>query len=146
MSNTLRSEDYFFTTAIDLAIGLAHMPEGTPIRQRLDALEHACYTLSNKKSTNFTLEELPYLCNNYNMLIKAASLPGYPAAAATTSTGGQPACAVYELEQYTCPTTGTTLGQRIAHLIATHISPTEYSTITEEQDDYGTWLTFNLQH
>lgn len=31
-----------------------------------------------------------------------------------------------------------------ARLIASLISPAEYSTITEEQDNYGTRLTFNF--
>ena len=39
---------------------------------------------------------------------------------------------------------GTTLGLRIARLIATLISPAEYTTLAEEQDDYGTCLAFNF--
>lgn len=134
-----------FTLAADLAADLFNLRDGTPERQRLDALEDACHTLAERLGNNRTLADLDLLCRNYRLLIENAGLPGYPAAAKGAGLGGVPAIYVYELEG---PTTrradGTTLGLRIARLIASLISPAEYSTLTEEQDDYGTRLTFNF--
>ena len=134
-----------FTLAADLASDLLTLRDGTPERQRLDALEDACHTLTERLGNNRTLADLDLLCRNYRLLIENAGLPGYPAAAKGAGLGGVPAIYVYELEG---PTTrradGTTLGLRIARLIASLISPAEYSTINEEQDDYGTRLTFNF--
>lgn len=134
-----------FTLAANLAADLFNLRAGTPERQRLDALETACHTLATRLGNNRTLADLDHLCRNYRLLIENAGLPGYPAAAQGTGLGGVPTICVYELEN---PTTrranGTTLGLRIARLIASLISPAEYSTITEEQDSYGTCLTFNL--
>lgn len=133
------------TLAVDIAADLLYLRDGTPDRQRLDALEDACHALATRLGNNRTLADLDHLCRNYRTLIECAGLPGYPAAAKGVALGGVPAIYVYELEG---PTTrradGTTLGLRIARLIASLISPAEYSTLTEEQDDYGTCLTFNL--
>lgn len=135
-----------FTLATVFASDLLNLRDGTPERQRLDALEDACHTLTERLGNNRTLADLDLLCRNYRLLIENAGLPGYPAAAKGAGLGGVPAIYVYELEG---PTTrradGTTLGLRIARLIASLISPAEYSTLTEEQDDYGTRLTFNIQ-
>ncbi len=131
--------------AVDIATDLLNLRDGTPERQRTDALESACHTLATRLGNNRTLADLGHLCRNYRTLIECAGLPGYPAAAKGVALGGIPAIYVYELEG---PTTrradGTTLGLRIARLIASLISPAEYTTLTEEQDDYGTCLTFNL--
>ena len=134
-----------FTLATVFAADLLNLRDGTPDRQRLDALEDACHTLTERLGNNHPLADLDHLCRNYRLIIERAGLPGYPAAAKGAGLGGVPAIYVYELES---PTTrradGTTLGMRIARLIASLISPAEYSTITEEQDDYGTCLTFNF--
>lgn len=133
------------TLAVDIAADLLNLRDGTPERQRLDALEDACHTLATRLGNNHPLADLEKLCRNYRTLIECAGLPGYPAAAKGVALGGIPAIYVYELEG---PTTrradGTTLGLRIARLIASLISPAEYTTLTEEQDDYGTCLSFNL--
>lgn len=129
---------------VDLTADLLSLRDGAPERQRLDALESACHTLATRLGNNHMLADLKKLCHNYRTLIECAGLPGYPAAAKGVALGGIPAIYVYELES---PTThkadGTTLGLRIARLIASLISPTEYSTLTEEQDDYGTCITLH---
>lgn len=129
------------TLAADLATDLLTLRDGTPTRQRNDALESACHTLATRLGNNHPLADLETLCRNYRALIECAGLPGYPAAAKGVALGGIPAIYVYELEN---PTThradGTTLGLRIARLIASLISPAEYTTLTEEQDDYGTCI------
>lgn len=133
-----------YTHAVDIATVLLNLRDGTPDRQRLDALEDACHTLTTRLGSNHTLADLEHLCRNYRILIECAGLPGYPAAAKGAGLGGVPAIYVYELES---PTTrkadGTTLGLRIARLITSLISPAEYSTLTEEQDDYGTCITLH---
>lgn len=133
-----------YTLAVDIATDLLNLRDGTPDRQRLDALESACHTLTERLGNNRTLADLEHLCRNYCILIGCAGLPGYPAAAKGVALGGVPAIYVYELES---PTTrkadGTTLGLRIARLIASLICPAEYSTLTEEQDDYGTCITLH---
>lgn len=132
------------TLATDLAADLLTLRDGTPDRQRTDALESACHTLAIRLGNNHPLADLENLCRNYRTLIECAGLPGYPAAAKGVALGGIPAIYVYELEN---PTThradGTTLGLRIARLIASLISPAEYTTLTEEQDDYGTGITLH---
>lgn len=134
-----------YALAADIAADLLNLQDGTPDRQRTDALEDACHTLATRLGNNRTLADLDLLCRNYRTLIECAGLPGYPAAAKGAGLGGVPAIYVYELEgPATRKADGTTLGLRIARLIASLISPAEYSTITEEQDDYGTCLTFNL--
>lgn len=134
-----------YTLAADIAADLLYLRDGTPDRQRLDALESACHTLTERLSNNRTLADLDLLCRNYRLIIESAGLPGYPAAAKGAGLGGVPAIYVYELEgPATRKADGTTLGLRIARLIASLISPAEYSTLTEVQDDYGTCLTFNL--
>lgn len=134
-----------FTLAANLAADLFNLRDGTPERQRLDALEDACHNLTERLGNNRTLADLDLLCRNYRLIIENAGLPGYPAAAKGAGLGGVPAICVYELEgPATRRADGTTLGLRIARLIASLISPAEYSTLTEEQDDYGTRLTFNL--
>lgn len=134
-----------YPLAVKLAADLFSLRAGTPERQRLDALEDACHTLTERLGNNRTLADLDLLCRNYSLLIENAGLPGYPAAAKGDRLGGVPAIYVCELE---CAATrradDTTLGLRIARLIASLISPAEYSTLTEEQDDYGTRLTFNF--
>lgn len=130
--------------AASLATDLATLRDGTPDRQRTDALESACHTLAHHLGNKHTLADLEHLCRNYRILIESAGLPGYPAAAKGVALGGIPAIYIYELES---PTTrkadGTTLGLRIARLITSLISPAEYSTLTEEQDDYGTCITLH---
>lgn len=134
-----------FTLATVFAADLLNLRDGTPERQRLDALEDACHTLTERLGNNHPLADLDHLCRNYRLLIENAGLPGYPAAAKGAGLGGVPAIYVYELEgPATRRADGTTLGLRIARLIASLISPAEYSTLTEEQDDYGTRLTFNF--
>ena len=133
-----------YTHAVDLAANLLNLRDGTPDRQRTDALESACHTLTTRLGSTHTLADLEHLCLNYRILIECAGLPGYPAAAKGVALGGIPAIYVYELES---PTTrkadGTTLGLRIARLITSLISPAEYSHLTEEQDDYGTCITLH---
>ena len=132
------------THATDLAADLLALRDGTPDRQRTDALESACHTLATRLGNNHPLADLENLCRNYRILIECAGLPGYPAAAKGVALGGIPAIYVYELENPTSHRAdGTTLGLRIARLIASLISPAEYTTLTEEQDDYGTCITFH---
>ncbi len=134
-----------FTLAAKLSADLLNLRDGTPERQRIEALEDACHTLTERLGNNHPLADLDHLCLHYRTLIECADLPGYPAAAKGVALGGAPAIYVYELDG---PTTrradGTTLGLRIARLIASLISPAEYTAITEKQDDYGTCLTFNF--
>lgn len=122
---------------------LLALPEGTPTRQRQDALLTAAHALAHKLGNQHTLDKLTELCKAFRLIIESAGLPGNPAAARGVSIGNKPAIAVYELEQYTLPPGGNTLGHHIAYLIAGLISPTEYTLITIEQDSYGTWLTLH---
>lgn len=130
--------------AFELAVGLMHMREGTPARQRTDALETACGLLAAKLGMNHTLDELYDLCEIFHILINNAGLPGYPCTRAVLFYGRQPGIAVYELE---LPSTrradSGTLGQRLARMIAALISQEEYTYTSEEHDDYGAYITFH---
>ena len=134
-----------FTLAAKLSADLLNLRDGTPERQRIEALEDACHTLTERLGNNHPLADLDHLCLHYRLIILSAGLPGFPAAAKSVGNFCVHAIYVYELEgPATRRADGTTLGLRIARLIASLISPAEYTAITEKQDDYGTCLTFNF--